>query len=47
LFIASKLGIKTVEVPVRWSNVEGTKVSLGGGLRSFGELLKIRSMHGG
>ena len=45
LFIAQKLGIKTIEVPVRWSNVEGTKVSLGGGLRSFRELLKIRSLH--
>jgi len=45
LFIAKKLGIKAVEVPVRWSNVEGTKVSLGGGLRSFRELLKIRAMH--
>ena len=45
LFIAQKLGIKTVEVPVHWRNVEGTKVSLGGGLRSFGELLKIRSLH--
>ena len=28
LFIASKLGFKSVEVPVRWDNVEGTKVSL-------------------
>jgi len=46
LFIAKKLGIKTVEVPVRWQNVEGTKVSLGGGLRSFSDVLKIRSMHG-
>jgi len=45
LFIAKKLGISTVEVPVRWRNVEGTKVSLAGGLRSFADVVKIRSMH--
>jgi dolichyl-phosphate beta-glucosyltransferase len=42
LFIARKLGIKTVEVPVVWNDVEGTKVSLMQGLRSFSDLLRIR-----
>jgi glycosyltransferase involved in cell wall biosynthesis len=42
LYIAKRHGIKTVEVPVRWSNVEGTKVSLTAGLKSFADLLKIR-----
>ncbi len=42
LFIARKLGIKAVEVPVVWNNVEGTKVSLLTGLKSFGDLVTIR-----
>jgi len=42
LMIAKVLGIAAVEVPVRWNNVEGTKVSLLHGLRSFGELAQIR-----
>jgi glycosyltransferase involved in cell wall biosynthesis len=48
LYIASKLGYKTVEVPVRWNNVEGTKVGLRQGLRSFSDLLRIRyyDLHG-
>lgn len=45
LYIAKKLGIKVVEVPVRWRNVEGTKVSIVSGLRSFQDLLKIRALH--
>jgi dolichyl-phosphate beta-glucosyltransferase len=43
LFIAKQLGIKVVEVPVRWNNVEGTKVSLINGLDSFLDPLRIRS----
>jgi dolichyl-phosphate beta-glucosyltransferase len=46
LYIAKKLGISVVEVPVRWSNMEGTKVSLGSGLRSFRDLMLIRRLHG-
>jgi dolichyl-phosphate beta-glucosyltransferase len=46
LYIAKKLGIPVVEVPVRWSNVEGTKVSLWSGLRSFQDLILIRRLHG-
>lgn len=44
LVIAKALGFKTVEVPVRWSNVEGTKVSTVQGLKSFSDLAKIRWM---
>lgn len=42
LVIARYLSFKTVEVPVRWSNVEGTKVSALQGMKSFFDLLKIR-----
>jgi hypothetical protein len=30
-------------VPVEWSNVEGTKVSLAQGMKSFADLLRIRT----
>jgi glycosyltransferase involved in cell wall biosynthesis len=43
LFIAKQLGIHVVEAPVRWNNVEGTKVSLWNGLDSFLDLLRIRA----
>jgi glycosyltransferase involved in cell wall biosynthesis len=42
LVIAKQLDIPTVEVPVRWANVEGTKVSLAAGVKSFSDLLTIR-----
>jgi glycosyltransferase involved in cell wall biosynthesis len=42
LFIAQRLGYRCVEVPVRWDNVEGTKVSLWLGLRAFLDLLNVR-----
>lgn len=42
LFIARKRKLKSIEVPVVWNNVEGTKVSLWHGLQSFGDLVKIR-----
>lgn len=45
LVIAKKLGLRAIEVPVRWSNVEGTKVTLAQGIRSFTDLLKIRKDH--
>jgi dolichyl-phosphate beta-glucosyltransferase len=45
LVIAKKLCLHAVEVPVRWSNVEGTKVTLAQGLRSFTDLLQIRKDH--
>jgi dolichyl-phosphate beta-glucosyltransferase len=42
LFIARKLGLPSVEVPVRWDNVEGTKVSLMLGFAAFLDLVKVR-----
>jgi len=42
LFVARTLGIPTIEVPVRWNNVEGTKVGLLQGIASFLDLLRIR-----
>jgi dolichyl-phosphate beta-glucosyltransferase len=45
LVIAKKLGLRAVEVPVRWANVEGTKVTLAQGLKSFTDLLQIRRDH--
>jgi len=45
LVIAKKLGLRAVEVPVHWANVEGTKVTLAQGLKSFTDLLQIRKDH--
>jgi dolichyl-phosphate beta-glucosyltransferase len=45
LLIAKKLGVRTLEVPVRWANVEGTKVRLSQGIMSFLDLIKIRMDH--
>jgi glycosyltransferase involved in cell wall biosynthesis len=45
LLIAKKLGVRAVEVPVRWANVEGTKVRLSQGMKSFLDLVKIRMEH--
>ena len=42
LFIAGKLGYQAIEVPVRWDNVEGTKVSLFLGFKAFTDLVKVR-----
>lgn len=42
LVIAKRHRLKTIEVPVHWSNVEGTKVSLGSGMKSFADLFTIR-----
>lgn len=42
LFIARKLGLHAVEVPVRWNNVEGTKVGMWSGAQSFLDLITIR-----
>lgn len=43
LLIARALGLNSIEVPVEWSNVEGTKVSLLLGIQSFADLARIRS----
>ncbi len=43
LFIARKLGYKTVEAPVRWSHAQGTKVSmLRDSVNMFVDLARIR-----
>jgi glycosyltransferase involved in cell wall biosynthesis len=42
LLIAHIHGFKVVEVPVRWDNVEGTKVSAFSGARAFWDLLVVR-----
>jgi len=43
LFIARRLGYRTVEVPVRWSHASGTKVSMfRDSLNMFLDLLRIR-----
>jgi dolichyl-phosphate beta-glucosyltransferase len=43
LFIAQLLGIKAVEVPVRWNDVEGSKVNVLNGLDSFLDPFRIRA----
>ena len=46
LYLARKLGFKAVEVPVRWSHAEGTKVSmLRDSLNMFLDLARIRWNH--
>ncbi len=43
LFIARKLGYRTIEVPVRWAHSEGTKVSmLRDSMNMFVDLFRIR-----
>lgn len=43
LVIARLLRLRAVEVPVEWSNVEGTKVGLAQGMQSFADLMRIRA----
>jgi dolichyl-phosphate beta-glucosyltransferase len=42
LYIAHRLGYSCAEVPVRWNDVAGSKVSLWRGLGAFGDLFKVR-----
>lgn len=43
LYLARKLGLKTVEVPVRWNHAEGTRVSmLRDSVDMFLDLLRVR-----
>ncbi|MGA2267508.1 MAG: dolichyl-phosphate beta-glucosyltransferase [Bryobacteraceae bacterium] len=42
LYIARRLGCRAVEVPVRWNDAEGTKVSLWRGMAAFLDPLKVR-----
>jgi glycosyltransferase involved in cell wall biosynthesis len=44
LFIGRKLGFRTVEVPVRWDHVEGTKVSMWkDSMHMFLDLIRVRT----
>jgi len=43
LYVARRLGYPTIEVPVRWSHVEGTKVSmLRDSIDMFADVLRVR-----
>ncbi len=42
LYIAQHLGFRVLEVPVRWNDAAGTKVSLWRGLKAFGDPLRVR-----
>ena len=42
LFIAHRAGLRMLEYPVRWDDVEGSKVGFGTGLGAFSELSQIR-----
>jgi len=42
LFIAQRLGYRTLEVPVRWNDVAGTKVGMVGAVAAFLDPLKVR-----
>jgi len=45
LYIARLLGYRAVEVPVRWDNVEGSKVGMFSGLDGFVDLWRVRRNH--
>jgi len=36
------LGFKTIEVPVRWNHVDGSKVGMFNGIHAFKELADVR-----
>jgi glycosyltransferase involved in cell wall biosynthesis len=42
LYIAKRHGFRIIEVPVRWDNAEGTKVSLWNGVAAFADPLRVR-----
>ncbi len=42
LVIANVLGYRVAEVPVRWNDVAGTKVSMAKGMDAFADLLRVR-----
>ena len=45
LYLAHKSGLKVVEIPVRWGNVEGTRVGLIAGVKSFAQIARICWLH--
>jgi dolichyl-phosphate beta-glucosyltransferase len=42
LFVARRLGYRVLEVPVRWNDVAGTKVSMMRGMAAFLDTIKVR-----
>ena len=42
LYIASRLGCRTLEIPVRWNDVAGTKVSTWRGVQAFWDPVTVR-----
>ena len=42
LYIARRLGYQTIEVPVKWNDVAGTKVSMWRGMTAFLDPVKVR-----
>ena len=42
LYIAAHLGYRVLEVPVRWNDVAGTKVSTLSGVKAFADPFKVR-----
>ncbi len=42
LYIAQHLGFRAIEVPVRWNDAAGTKVSLWRGLKAFSDPVRVR-----
>jgi len=42
LYLAHQAGLRLLEQPVRWNDVEGSKVSLRAGLQGFAELRQVR-----
>jgi dolichyl-phosphate beta-glucosyltransferase len=42
LFIACRLGYRVLEIPVRWNDVAGTKVSAWRGIKAFWDPVKVR-----
>ena len=42
LYIAKELGYRVADVPVRWNDVPGTKVSMALAIKSFEDPVKVR-----
>jgi dolichyl-phosphate beta-glucosyltransferase len=43
LYIGVHLGYRTLEIPVRWNDVAGTKVSMWRGVKAFWDPVKVRT----
>jgi dolichyl-phosphate beta-glucosyltransferase len=43
MVIARQLGLRTIEVAVHWDDVEGTRMATLQGVKSFGDLMRIRA----